>query len=192
MTLLVVLAAPAFAQQTDQPPGDPFRKGETEWGLLAGIDSAMDIWAGLPDSEFWSLGLRLSHVVTGPIFAGPCRGNLVLSAEVNPLVIFHDDYGSTYAFSATGMMRYYFTPGARVRPFISAGGGIVLSAQPIPHDISRVNFTPQGGGGLAFSLRKGTVLSMEYRLHHMSDGILTTYNPGVNSSEFLLGISWTR
>jgi hypothetical protein len=192
MTLLVALAAPVFAQHTDQPPGDPFRKGETEYGLLAGIDSAMDIWAGLPESNFFSLGLRLSHVVTGPIFAGPCRGNLVLSAELNPLVIFHDDYGSTYAFSATPIIRYYFTPGARVRPFITAGVGVVLSAEPIPHDISRVNFTPQGGGGLAVTLRQGTVFSMEYRLHHMSDGILTTYNPGVNSNEFLVGISWTR
>jgi hypothetical protein len=79
-----------------------------------------------------------------------------------------------------------------MRPFISAGGGIVLSARPIPRDISNVNFTPQGGGGLAVTLGGGTVFSVEYRIHHMSDGVLTEFNPGVNSSEFLVGISWIR
>jgi hypothetical protein len=33
-----------------------------------------------------------------------------------------------------------------MRPLFSASGGIVLSAAPIPRDISRVNLTPQGGG----------------------------------------------
>ena len=150
----------------------------------------MDVWGGLPDSEFLSLGLRLSHVVTGPIAAGPCRGNLLISAELAPIMVFHEELDTTYAFSAEGILRYYFAPGARVRPFISAGGGIVLSANPIPRNISGLNFTPQGGGGLAVTLRSGTVFSMEYRLHHMSDGVLTEYNPGVNSSKFLVGISW--
>jgi Lipid A 3-O-deacylase (PagL) len=190
--LIVALATSAFAQQTNPPPEGTFRKGQTEFGLLVGVDFAMDIWDGLPDSEFLSLGFRLSHVVTGPIAAGPCRGNFVISGEVNPLMAFHDDYGTAYAFSSMAMLRYYFAPGAKVRPFISAGGGIVLSATPIPHEISRLNFNPQGGGGLAIPLRGGAVLSMEYRIHHMSDGLLTEINPGVNSSEFLVGVSWLR
>ncbi len=150
----------------------------------------MDIWGGLPDSEFVSFGFRLSRVVTGPIFAGPCRGNLLVSGEVVPAMSFHDDWGTTYAFSSALILRYYFAPGARTRPFISAGAGVVLSAEPIPHDISRVNFTPQGGGGLAVTLGERTILSMEYRIHHMSDGILTTFNPGVNSSQLLVDVSW--
>jgi opacity protein-like surface antigen len=152
----------------------------------------MNIWGGVPDSEFVSFGLRLSRVVTGPIAAGPCRGNLLISTEVNPFLMFREDHRTTYAFTGLLMLRYSFAPGARVRPFISAGGGIVLSAAPIPRDISRVNFAPQGGGGLAVTLRRGAVLSMEYRIHHMSDGVLTAYNPGVNSNEFLVGISWIR
>ncbi len=190
--LFVALSTSAAAQQTDPPPDGIFRKGQTELGLLAGVDFAMSIWGGLGDSEFLSLGFRLSHVVTGPIAAGPCRGNVVVSGEVNPLMVFHDDSGTAYAFSSMVMLRYYFAPNARVRPFISAGGGIVLSATPIPRDLSRVNFNPQGGGGLAIPLRGRAVLSMEYRLHHMSDGVLTEVNPGVNSNAFLVGVSWLR
>jgi hypothetical protein len=134
MMLIAALSTAAFAQTTDQPE-EPFSKGQTEVGILVGVTSAMDIWGGLPDSETLSVGLRLGHVVTGPIFGGPCRGNLLLSGEVNPLMVFHDDLGSTYAFSSTAMIRYYFAPGARTRPFISAGGGVVLSAGPIPRDI---------------------------------------------------------
>ena len=189
MMLIAALSTAAFAQTTDQPE-EPFSKGQTEVGILVGVTSAMDIWGGLPDSETLAVGLRLGHVVTRPIFGGPCRGNLLISGEVNPLMVFHDDMGSTYAFSSTAMIRYYFAPGARTRPFISAGGGVVLSAGPIPRDISRVNFTPQGGGGLSVALSSGMVFTMEYRIHHMSDGVLTTYNPGVNSSVFLVGITW--
>ena len=107
-------------------------------------------------------------------------------------MVFHDDSGTAYAFSSMVMLRYYFAPNARVRPFISAGGGIVLSATPIPRDLSRVNFNPQGGGGLAIPLRGRAVLSIEYSLHHMSDGVLTEVNPGVNSNAFLVGVSWLR
>ena len=58
--------------------------------------------------------------------------------------------------------------------------------------ISRVNFTPQGGGGVSVALASGARFSVEYRIHHMSDGVLTDYNPGANSSEVQVGISWIR
>ena len=113
-------------------------------------------------------------------------------AELYPAIFFREPHRTTYAASGVALMRYYFAPDSRVRPFISAGGGIVLSANPIPHDISRVNFTPQGGGGVSVALARGARVSVEYRIHHMSDGVLTDYNPGANSSVVQFGISWIR
>ncbi len=187
--LVMVMPAVARAQTADSP-GDPLTRGRTEIGVGVGFGNAMDIWGGLPDSEFLTLGVDIGYVLTGPIFAGPCRGNLLISGEFYPAIAFHENVGTTYALSTALIFRYHFTPGARVRPFISAGAGVVLSDKPIPRNISRTNFTPQGGGGLTVAIRRNSLLSFEYRIHHMSDGILTTYNPGVNSNVFQVGFSW--
>jgi len=190
--LIVVLSTDAFAQSTDLTSRDSFQQGQTEVGMQIGFNFAMDLWGGLPDSEAVSLGLRLGRVITKPIAPGPLRGNLHVATELHPVLIFHDDSETAFAVAGELMLRDYFAPGAKVRPFISAGGGIVLSNRRIPRGISKVNFTPQGGGGVAVTLRPGTVLSLEYRIHHMSDGVLTTYNPGVNSSVLLVGVSWVH
>ena len=191
-TLLLAVPVAALARQSDPPPEDPLVRGRTEIGLRVGVGFGMHLWGGLPDSEFLALGVDVAQVLTGPLPAGPLSGHFVIAGEFYPAIVFHEDAGTTFATSVAMMMRYHFAPGARVRPFISAGGGMVFSAGAIPRDISRVNFTPQGGGGVTVVLRRDTLLSIEYRLHHMSDGVLTDYNPGVNSSVFLVGISWIR
>jgi hypothetical protein len=188
--LAVALASTAFGQAAEIPPGDSFRKGNSEIGLVLGAGSAMDIWGGLPDSEFLALGVRVSHVVSDPFASGVLRGNFVVSGELSPLYLFHEDLGTTYAGSAALVFRHYFAPGKRLRPFLSAGGGVVYSNGRIPRDISRVNFTPQGGGGVSVTVRHGTVFSAEYRIHHMSDGVMTDYNPGANSNVLLAGVTW--
>ena len=190
--LIVALPTAVFAQATDLSSRDSFQKGQTEVGFQIGYTFAMDLWGGLSDSEVVSLGLRLGHVITKPIAPGPLRGNLHVAAELQPVMIFHDDSETALALAGEVMLRDYFAPGAKVRPFISAGGGIVLSNRRIPRGISKVNFTPQGGGGVAVTLRPSTVVSVEYRIHHMSDGVMTDYNPGVNSSVLLVGVSWVR
>ena len=101
--------------------------------------------------------------------------------KLDYLPVFIDD------FSAVGIPF-----NGRTQHNFRAGAGIVFSARPIPRDISRVNFTPQGGGGIAVPVRNGALLSIEYRIHHMSDWVLTPYNPGANSSEIQFGITWIR
>jgi len=189
-TVILALAPSASGRSKDPSPEDPISKGRIEVGLLVGVAFAMELWGGLPDSEFVALGVRAGRVLTGPIGPGFLRGNFLVSVEVNPGIIFHEDRNTTYALSSGLIFRHYFAPGSRFRPFFTFGGGVLFSADPIPHDVSRVNFTPQGGGGLAIALPSGAVLSMEYRLHHMSNGTGSNLNPGANSSEFQIGMSW--
>src|SRR4029453_8339885 len=133
----------ANAQELEQYNQKPIEKGRTELGLLIGVGHPVDIWAGLPDNGFLTLGLDVGYVATHPILGGPCRGNLVLGAELYPAIFFRETQRTTYGAPAVAIAPYYFAPDSRVRPFISAGGGVVVSANPIPRDISRVNFTPQ-------------------------------------------------
>jgi hypothetical protein len=186
--LAVAIAAPSNAQEPS--PEDPFRRGNTELGLLVGFGYALDIWGGLPDSEFLALGLRLGRVITPPIAPGPFRGSVVISTELYPAIVFHEPQRTTYAFSGALIFRYHFAPGSRARPYISFGSGLVASTQPIPKEISRLNFTTQGGPGLAVRLSNGAVMSIEYRIHHMSNAVVTDYNPGANSNAFAVGLTW--
>ncbi|WP_239489796.1 acyloxyacyl hydrolase [Luteitalea sp. TBR-22] len=184
------LVPSAAGEESDRPTGDAFRKGNSEFGLLLGAGAAMDVWGGLPDSEFIAFGVRLSHVLTDPVAPGILRGNFVISAELSPLYLFHDAASTRYAGSAALVFRHYFSPGSTVRPFLSAGAGVVYSSGRIPRDISNINFTPQGGGGIAVSIHSRGVFSVEYRIHHMSDGVLTEYNPGANSNALVAALTW--
>jgi lipid A 3-O-deacylase len=188
----VLVFATSAAAQSDATSAVPFSRGQTELGVLAGGGFAMDIWGGLPDSDFVTLGLRLGRVMTGPIGPGLLRGNFLVGGEFYPVILFREAQRTTYALSGALVFRHYFAPASKIRPFLSAGGGAVWSARPIPREISRVNFTPQGGAGLAIGLTPGALFSVEYRIHHMSDAQLTDYNPGANSNEFQISISWVR
>src|SRR6476619_5114261 len=110
VTVFLLFGGIANAQGQGQYNETLIEKGRTELGLLVGIGHAMDIWGGLPDSSFLTLGLDIGYVATPPIFGGPCRGNLVLGAELYPAIFFREPHRTTYAASGVALMRYYFAP----------------------------------------------------------------------------------
>jgi hypothetical protein len=190
-SLLLVLftATLSFGQEHATAP-QALSGGGTESGVIVAFGHAMDVWGGIPDNEFLDIGVRLGHVFAHPIGPGPLAGNFAITGELCPVILFREKSGTTYAFSAALILRHYFAPNARIRPFIDAGAGAVISSRPIPRDVSRVNFTPQGGGGVAMPLSQTAVLTVQYRIRHMSDWALTSYNPGANSNELQVGVSW--
>src|SRR5262245_30653760 len=76
-----VIFATSAAAQGDSSSAVPFSKGQTELGVLAGGGFAMDVWGGVPDNDFVTLGMRLAHVMTGPIGPGPLRGNFLVGGD---------------------------------------------------------------------------------------------------------------
>ena len=77
-------------------------------------------------------------------------------------------------------------------PYVFAGGGILYVDLGLPSMGSRLNFSYQGGTGLQYFISKDTALSLEYRYHHISNAGTATPNEPLNSSKFLLGISFFR
>jgi len=53
-----------------------------------------------------------------------------------------------------------------------------------------VNFLLQAGPGLLVFLSDTTTLTVAYRLQHISNGGVCSFNVGINSSTLYLGVSY--
>ena len=168
----------------------PVEKGTSTWGLTFNVGVSHDIWDGVPGVGFHSTGVRVGRFfgIWGP---SHLRGRIAFEVEIQPVFLMFQAT-STYAFSTTLLGSHYFIVDSKLRPFVSFGAGVVLSAGDIPAETSRVNFTPQIGLGIAFAGRGGTVYAFEYRLHHISNGSLVDNNPGINSSFIQFSFSHFR
>ena len=75
-------------------------------------------------------------------------------------------------------------------PYLFAGGGVLFVDLGLPTMGSRLDFSYQGGVGLQYLLRPDTALMGEYRYHHVSNASTAEPNEPLNSSKFLLGVSF--
>jgi len=85
-----------------------------------------------------------------------------------------------------------FTSREDLVPYIFAGGGILFVDMGLPSMGTSLDFSYQGGTGLQYLLRKDVALQVEYRYHHISNAGTASPNEPINSSKFLLGVSFFR
>jgi hypothetical protein len=180
-------------ENNKQPAGtvDPIQKGATELAAVIGFGLAHEIWNGVADTRFLVLGARIGHVVSGARGPGFLKGNLEISGEFLPVFLV-DQGDTTYGASATLLFRHFLSPGSRWRPYVALGFGALATKRGVPEGEARVNFTPQIGLGLSYSIDERFVLYFDYRLHHMSDGGRGNHNPGINSSFLQFSVSIFR
>jgi hypothetical protein len=182
-----------FGDEATEPVAavDPIQKGTTVLGLKVGYGVAHEIAYSSPNHQFIELGGRIGRVLTHPRGPGFLKGNLEFTFEALPIFLHYDDE-MDYGASFTLLLRQYFAPGSRWRPFFTFGAGALVSTQQVPDGTSRLNFTPQAGFGLAMAHSHRTVVTVEYRYHHISNADTAEPNPGINSSSFHFGVSLFR
>jgi lipid A 3-O-deacylase len=78
----------------------------------------------------------------------------------------------------------------RLYPYVLAGGGVLFNDLGLASQGTRLNYSYQGGTGLHYLIRDGVALLAEYRYHHVSNAGTAEPNEPLNSSKFLLGVSW--
>lgn len=83
-----------------------------------------------------------------------------------------------------------FTSLSHAKPYIFAGGGPVYVGLGLPSMGAKLNFSYQGGTGVQIPIGQATMLNLEYRYHHVSNAGTASPNEPLNSSKFLLGLSW--
>lgn len=75
-----------------------------------------------------------------------------------------------------------FMPRRRVQPLLTAHGGTMFSHRRIPiAGAASMNFTFAGGAGIEFFLSPSRSVSVEYRVHHISNAGTAMLNPGIDN-----------
>ena len=178
-------------ESDDERQAGELRKGDRQWGLVAGVGIAHEIWGGVADRQFLAIGGRWGRLVGAPQGPGFLKGNMELGVEVYPLFLMFQD-PTTYGFAVSGLFRHYMAPNFPLRPFFTFGLGALVSVDRIPAESSHLNFATQVGLGIIWFNKPRLAYSFEYRLYHLSNAVLADVNPGSNSSYIQFTVSVFR
>jgi hypothetical protein len=194
-SIFLLLGSSALAQ-TGAPADDDaagLRGEHWDFGLFLGGGSGF----GQRDNvQMFRAGVRIGRVMTGELGHGWGKGTFELAGEITPVdSVFWGGYKNVYGFGITPVdMKWNFTSGKRLVPFVEAAAGLLWTTANIPPgDTSQINFTPGGGGGMHIFLKPGRALTWTLRAVHISSASLGDHNPGVNASvQASLGYTWFK
>ncbi len=192
---ILLLCWPAVAESASQAGDDDaaLRTEHWDFGLFAGGGSGLGTRSNV---QMFRAGARIGRVMTGELGRGWLRGTFELDGEITPIdYVFWSGYRNVYGFGFTPLdMKWNFTRGRRIVPFIEAAGGLLWTNANIPPgNTSQINFTPGGGGGMHIFLKRGRAITWTLRAVHISNASLGAHNPGVNASlQGSLGYTWFK
>jgi opacity protein-like surface antigen len=116
-------------------------------------------------------------------------GNFELVLE--PTVVhLKTDSDSGTAVGVAALARWVFATPWVVRPYVEAGLGILVGNFNLRQTNCDVNFIIEGGAGLLWFFAERTALTASYRFQHISNNDSCDNNLGINSSLFILGVSY--
>lgn len=172
--------SPAMAEEANDPwlPRD-----RTVWGL----SGAVGVAAGDRAKELGSFAIDMSRTLTDPVGPGWLRGRMGVVVEIVPLFLL-SEHSTAYGAGFNLLGRHYLDRGGSLRPFITLGAGMLVSAEEIPDHVANLNFTPQAGMGFLFFDKGGRLYSVECRFQHVSNGGRVQPNPGINSAVFQFAV----
>jgi hypothetical protein len=184
----ILLAAVFLSSSTStalaDDTADPWLpKGRTVWGWSGAFGLADGNRAG----QSGSFSIVMNRNVTNAVGPGWLRGRMGVVVEIVPLFLLSQE-STAHASGFNLLGRHYLDRGGSLRPFITLGAGMLVSAQEIPDRVANLNFTPQAGIGFMFSDESRRLYTLEIRLHHLSNGGRVEPNPGINSVAFQFGI----
>ncbi len=194
-SILFLPGASALAQTAPQAGDDVagLRSGHWNLGVFVGGGSGV---GARTDVQMFRGGARIGRVMTDERGRGWAKGTFELAAEITPVdYIFWSGYKNAYGFGVTPIdMKWNFTSGKHLAPFVEAAGGVMWSTVNIPPgDTSRINFTPGCGGGMHIFLKPDRAVTWTLRAVHISNATLGNHNPGVNASvQGSLGYTWFK
>jgi len=188
IALLVLLSASALAQSL---PSDSLEKGTWELGIW--IAGGHSVSGGTPDTGMWNAGVCVGKVLTDEHGSGFMRGNLEYAVDFLPayLVVFPRRTSYAGGFDPF-ILKWNFTSGRKVAPYLEFGGGVLLSLDDVPPGTSNVNFMPQASFGVQIFTREKRAVSAAAKYVHLSNAGLATPNPGINTIQFSVGYDWFK
>lgn len=122
---------------------------------------------------------------------GWLRGRLDWNPELD-LALFNHPYVRPKIGLTPLQFHWEFETSGRWHPYLVGGLGVLWANVNRRETRSDWNFNVQGGVGLYYDLSKDASLILEYRHVHISNAGLHEDNAGINTHNFLLGVSIRR
>jgi lipid A 3-O-deacylase len=179
--LLVAIASPVRAQDGPETDGN-----EIEIWTAGGHGTN----GSTQHTGVWTAGFRYGWVITAPHGPGLLRGRFEYAVDAVPVFVVFQPTNTAYGAAVNPFaLIWNFDTNGRVVPYIELGGGVLFTNTQVPPGTSRINFTTAGAAGLHFLTRKAA-WSGDIRFMHISNAGLATPNPGINTLQLRLGLSW--
>ena len=159
------------------------------WAFLGGYGQSYPGWGQTTQRvETIDLIPRYNYIVFDEMGSGWYKGfhstffefpvSLILNPEISTMI------GINF------LAAYTFTVNEKWQPYIFGGGGPVYIFADIPGMGTKLNGNYQFGIGLEYFLNKQNHLLFEYRYHHISNAGTAEPNEPLNSSKFIIGITF--
>ncbi|HUS19885.1 MAG TPA: acyloxyacyl hydrolase [Terriglobales bacterium] len=187
LALFVCLLSSTLFAQTNSTP---LTRGAKELGVFVGGGTGT---GKRTNTQMLYAGGRFGYVLTPEIFSGPMRGNVEYVFDALPIFAVFQPQNAFGAGFNPFILKWNFTSGKRMVPFIEAGGGVIFTNHDIPANTNNVNFTPQGGFGIHFLRSNHRAITASAKYLHISNSGLDRRNSGINASvQFILGYTWFK
>lgn len=131
--------------------------------------------------DYYRFDVDFEHFINKP-------RNLSLITE--PFVAYVSRPTDGLSIGATELLRYYFVNHSNFGAFINPGFGISYNTLEYPGQASKVLFVGEFGIGVDFRVSKKTLMFVENRFIHMSNGFLKTPNGAVDSDFISVGFAF--
>lgn len=139
--------------------------------------------------QTWDVIARYGRFLSGEVGTGSWyQGRHELLVEVPYHMAVDHDTRSMVGGYLLGSWK--FTGLTDIAPYVFAGGGILYVDLGLPTMGTKLDFSYQGGTGVQYFVRKDTALMAEYRYHHISNAGTAAPNEPLNSSKFLVGVTF--
>ncbi|MGC2321604.1 MAG: acyloxyacyl hydrolase [Terriglobales bacterium] len=188
---LIAVALLSVAAWAQDLPSDSLAQGAWELGIwTAGGHS---VPGGTSDTSVWDAGVRVGKVLTGEHGSGWLRGNLEYAVDFIPAYLLVFPRQTSYAGGFDPfILKWNFTSGHKVAPYLEFGGGVLVSLDDVPPGTNTVNFMPQASLGVQIFTREKRAVSIAAKYVHISNAGLATPNPGINTIQFAVGYHWYK
>lgn len=142
------------------------------------------------ESIFFSylLGYDVEPILNKLRLGVPGKVQINFAPFLNPVIA--PDSNVEFGFDL--LLKYSFPIVKKIWPYVEAGYGWIYSTQHTAEQATQWNFLVQGGGGFSFFVKENVSLNLGYRRRHYSNKDTKEPNKGIDSSMYIIGISFHR
>ena len=188
MVMASFILLPDFVQ-AEETSSQNSETPDSYWSLLGGYGiSHKDLGLTKVQVQVLDLILQYDRVLLKNVGSSWYKGHHSLILELPLTLVIDPDVSPMIGVNILGA--WTFDSSDTLQPYFFGGGGILYTNADIPGLGSDINGNWQFGAGIRYRLESGNLLKFEYRFHHISNTGAKDPNDPLNSSKFLVGMTF--